>query len=66
MLPVIQAHSQTAVYLVTYDLSCQDEVKKEHVAVVMTGTEDEVVEREVEEEEKLTEEGGKLLISLLQ
>lgn len=46
----------------TSDLNCQDEVRKEHVAVVMIGIEDEEVEREgEEEEEKPTEEDGKLI-----
>lgn len=60
MLPVILAHSQTAASPVTSDLSCHDEVREEHVVVVMTGIEDVEVEREdEEEEEKPTEEGGK-------
>lgn len=63
MLAVILAHSQTAASPVTSDLSCQDEIRKEHGVVVMTGTEDEEVEREdEEEEEKPTEEDGKLVL----
>lgn len=62
LLPAIRAPSQTAASQVTSDLSCHDEVREEHVVVVMTGIEDVEVEREdVEEEEKPTEEGGKLI-----
>lgn len=62
MLPAILAPSQTAASQVTSDLSCHDEVREEHVVVGMTGIEDVAVEREdVEEEEKPTEEGGKLI-----
>lgn len=54
---VILAPSQTAASPVILGLSCQDEVRKEHVVVVMTGIEDEGVERgDEEEEEKPTEE----------
>lgn len=60
MFPVILAHSQTAVSLVTSDLNSQDEIRKEHVGVVIIGIEGEEVEREdEEEEEKQTEEDGK-------
>lgn len=57
-LPVIPAHSQTAAYPVTSDLSCHDE--EEDAVAVMTEIEDVEVGREdEEEEEKPTEEGGK-------
>jgi len=55
---VILAHSQTAASPVTYGLSCQDEARKEHVAVAMIGNED-VAREDGEEEEKPTEDGGK-------
>lgn len=44
----------------TYALSFQDEIKKDHVVVAMIGIEDVEGERgDEEEEEKPTEEGGK-------
>lgn len=64
-LPVILGHIQTAVCLVTSVLNCQGEIRKEHVVVVMTGIEDEEVEREGEEEEaRPTEDDGKLINTL--
>lgn len=61
VLPVILAPSQTAASPVTSDLSCHGEVREAHVVVVMTGIEDVEVERGDGEEEKPTEEGGKLI-----
>lgn len=58
MPPVTLGLSQTAAYPVILDLSCRDEIRKEDVAVVMTGTED-VARGDEEEEEKPIEEGGK-------
>lgn len=59
MLSVILAHSQIAASPVTSDLSCQDEIRKGHVAAVMTEIEDVEEERgDEEEEEKLTEGDG--------
>lgn len=58
MLPVILAHSQTAVSQVTSDLSCHDGTSEDHVGVAMIGIEG--VERGAVEEEKPTEEDGKL------
>lgn len=60
MLPVILAHSQTAASQVTSDLSCHDGASEEHVGVAMIGIEDVEVERGDVEEEKPTEEDGKL------
>lgn len=59
VLSAILAHSQTAASPVTSDLSCQDEIRKGHVAAAMTEIEDVEEERgDEEEEEKPTEEDG--------
>lgn len=65
MLPVILAHSQTAASQVTSVLSCHDGVSEEHVVVAMIGIEDVEVEREDVEEEKPTEEDGKLMLDYI-
>lgn len=60
------AHSRTAAYQVTSDLSCLGGIREERVVVVMTGIEDVEVQREDgEEEEKPTEGNGKLAIDCI-
>lgn len=63
---MILTRSQTAASPVTSDLSFQDEIRKDHVAVAMIEIEGvEVAREDEEEEEKPTEEGGKYIASFL-